>query len=100
MLVFRVEKRWFDKIIAGEKTHEYRKATPYWQKRYHLFSIGNIVEITCGYPKNGKVHDDGKPRSVLAIIMGVTIKNGMKTDLQVNEVVFDIEFSTIKGSEK
>lgn len=25
---------WYDKIIRGEKTHEYREVKPYWEKRF------------------------------------------------------------------
>lgn len=34
MLVFRLKKVWFDKIKSGEKTHEYRKMTPYWKNGF------------------------------------------------------------------
>jgi hypothetical protein len=32
-VVFRIRKQYFDAIITGEKTVEYRKNTPFWQKR-------------------------------------------------------------------
>lgn len=28
-----LKKKWFDKIKSGQKKHEYRLATPYWEKR-------------------------------------------------------------------
>jgi hypothetical protein len=32
-LVFRVRKKYFDDIVSGEKNIEYRKDSPFWQKR-------------------------------------------------------------------
>ena len=32
-IVFRVRKEYFDAIVRGEKTVEYRKVSPYWFKR-------------------------------------------------------------------
>lgn len=32
-IVFRVRKQYFDAIVAGEKTVEYRKDSPFWRKR-------------------------------------------------------------------
>ena len=33
VLTLTVSKQWFDKIVAGEKTEEYREIKPYWIKR-------------------------------------------------------------------
>ena len=32
-LTLTVSKQWFDMIVAGEKTEEYREIKPYWIKR-------------------------------------------------------------------
>jgi hypothetical protein len=32
-LVFRIRKRYFDAIVCGEKTTEFRRASPFWRKR-------------------------------------------------------------------
>jgi len=32
-LVFRIRKRYFDAIVRGEKTTEFRKASDFWRKR-------------------------------------------------------------------
>lgn len=33
VLTLSVKKLWFDKIVSGEKTEEYREIKPYWIKR-------------------------------------------------------------------
>lgn len=33
ILTLTVSKQWFDMIVAGEKTEEYREIKPYWIKR-------------------------------------------------------------------
>lgn len=33
ILHLTVNKKWFDLIVSGEKTMEYREDKPYWQKR-------------------------------------------------------------------
>ena len=33
ILPLTVSKQWFDKIVSGEKTEEYREIKPYWIKR-------------------------------------------------------------------
>lgn len=33
VLTLTVSKEWFDMIVAGEKTEEYRKIKPYWVAR-------------------------------------------------------------------
>ncbi|MGB3349768.1 MAG: ASCH domain-containing protein [Brucella anthropi] len=54
-ITFAVKLEYFEAIKSGEKTEEYRKRTPYWEKR--LFGNGlepipfDFVEITHGYPK-------------------------------------------------
>jgi len=32
-LSLTLHKKWFDRIAAGRKTHEFREAKPYWAKR-------------------------------------------------------------------
>ena len=44
VLTLTVSKQWFDMIVAGEKTEEYREIKPYWVAR--LFqNNSNIVEV-------------------------------------------------------
>jgi len=35
-IVFRVRKRYYDLIVEGDKTVEYRKDSRFWRKRLHL----------------------------------------------------------------
>ena len=44
VLTLTVSKQWFDMIVAGKKTEEYREIKPYWVAR--LFqNNSNIVDI-------------------------------------------------------
>lgn len=44
ILALTVSKQWFDMIMAGEKTEEYREIKPYWVAR--LFqNNSNIVDV-------------------------------------------------------
>lgn len=44
ILTLTVSKQWFDMIVAGEKTEEYREIKPYWVAR--LFqNNSNIVDV-------------------------------------------------------
>jgi len=45
-------RRWFDEILQGEKTEEYRDIKPYWTKRL-LDSEGRPVKYTHIIFKNG-----------------------------------------------
>lgn len=90
---------WFEEIKSGRKTHEYRKATPYWRKRivYEImdclpYSMGCIVhygsnydyvEFQKAYRKN--------PERMTFHIKKVNIINGKNTDLKIDEDVIDIE---------
>lgn len=37
-----VSKQWFDKIVSGEKTEEYREINAYWVRRIFYVSKGNV----------------------------------------------------------
>ena len=44
VLTLTVSKEWFDMIVAGEKTEEYREIKPYWVAR--LFqNNSNIIDV-------------------------------------------------------
>lgn len=87
---------WFEEIKSGRKTHEYRQAKPFWDKRIHwikdafeLQSYGYddifipIVIFQKAYRKN--------PETMEFQIKGVTYKNGKDTDLHIDGYVYDIE---------
>ena len=48
---------WFDQIVSGEKTHEFRLVTPFWTKRLEGRSY-DLIELSHGYPPR----DDQKRR--------------------------------------
>lgn len=103
MLTFNLKKEWFEKIKAGEKTHEYREFNLYWlarlQKHFELWD-DEIDEMERGkvyildYPIILKCGYTGE--KLKAIARYITIKNGLDTDLKINEDVFDVEFELIK----
>ena len=87
---------WFEEIKSGRKTHEYRKATPFWKKRLwdseqlfenvvgHNFKPYKFVEFQKAYRKNPE-------RMTFTIKKIDWLPWGLKTDLHCNEPVFDIE---------
>ena len=121
MLTFNLKKEWFDKIKSGEKTHEYRIMSEYWNKRItNLFkkadavvalnilkrriSDGLIAELypdfefrfACGYPKK-----NDKEKFLKAKMLSITCNiNGIDTDLKIDKPVYDIEFELIESEEK
>lgn len=100
MLILNLKKEWFDKIKSGEKTHEYRVFKDYWHNRiWKKQTLNNInyrkredyIEFVCGYaPK------EDKSKRLKAKIKSIKIINGKKTDLAINEKVYDIEFELIE----
>ena len=87
---------WFEEIKSGRKTHEYRKATPFWYKRLLSYmrlvvlcnSGGTVlvrpqVQFQKAYRKN--------PERITFEINKITIIDGEYTDLKCIEDVFDIE---------
>lgn len=51
ILHLTLHKIWFDKIVAGEKTEEYRALTPHWNQRLVGKSYDEI-HFRNGYSKN------------------------------------------------
>lgn len=86
---------WFEEIKSGRKTHEYRKATPFWKKRLwdsvqlsenvvgHNFKPYKFVEFQKAYRKN--------PERMLFKIKNISVINGKETDLHIDDYVYDIE---------
>ncbi|RPJ29473.1 MAG: ASCH domain-containing protein [Chloroflexi bacterium] len=48
-LVLHLKREYFDQIVSGEKTEEYRLANPYWTKRLEDRHYDFVV-LLCGYP--------------------------------------------------
>ena len=87
---------WFEEIKSGRKTHEYRQATHYWDKRIHwikdafeLKSYGHndvfipTVIFQRAYRKN--------PERMTFEIKDICLVDGKNTDLHIDGLVFDIE---------
>ncbi len=87
---------WFEEIKSGRKTHEYRQATHYWDKRIHwikdafeLKSYGHndvfipTVIFQKAYRKN--------PETMEFTIKDVNCINGLNTDLHIDAYVYDIK---------
>lgn len=86
MLTLNLEKKWFDKIKSGEKTHEYRDTTPYFASRLEKLKPGDQFILRWGYKADPE-------REVLAKFVRLSVvKDGMTTDLKHNNPVYDIEF--------
>lgn len=49
-LILPLKREYFDAIKSGEKSEEYRLATPYWRKRLENRHYGCVV-LTLGYPR-------------------------------------------------
>ena len=45
-----LKKKWFDLILSGQKTEEYREIKPYWNKRFE--KSFNKIQFRNGYSKN------------------------------------------------
>lgn len=56
-LILPVKSEYFDQMVLGQKTFEYRLRTPYWRKRLEGKQFDKVV-VTKGYPKR----DDGARR--------------------------------------
>lgn len=87
---------WFEEIKSGRKTHEYRQAKPFWDKRinwirdaFELKSYGHndvfipTVIFQRAYRKN--------PETMEFTIKDVNCVWGADTDLKIDDYVYDIE---------
>ncbi|MBQ8465330.1 MAG: hypothetical protein IJ545_04895 [Alphaproteobacteria bacterium] len=92
---------WFEEIKSGRKTHEYRKVTPFWIKRFEkafgfmmnykediVAHIENppfmpLIEFQKAYRKNAE--------KMLFQSKSLSIYTGTNTDLKCDWLVYDIE---------
>ena len=69
--VFRIRKRYFDAIVSGKKTVEFRKDSDYWRKRLKpsldtaVFICGKRVHRPYGY--NAAAAAKGQDRSAFKV---------------------------------
>lgn len=89
ILHLTVTKEWFDKIVSGEKTEEYREIKDYWDKRFvdkhHFFKNFDEVHFTNGY---------GSSRPFVRVECG-RIFISHRTFMGVHKLVFVIELKKI-----
>lgn len=94
---------WFNEIKSGRKTHEYRKATPFWCKRIcNLFGTAAAndsgrdiyIELPQEYMppvQFQKAYRKNPERMLFSIKRIEWLSSGINTDLHCEEPVFDIE---------
>ena len=87
-----LKKKWFDMILLGEKTEEYRDIKPYWRKRfyskkYHYITFRNgyaanapqfTIELKSITQSTGKLEwgaEEGKTYFVLSLGKIINKKN-------------------------
>jgi len=46
-----IKKKWFDMILSGAKTEEYREIKPYWTKRFYSKKY-HYITFRNGYANN------------------------------------------------
>nr|DAJ76603.1 MAG TPA: ASCH domain protein [Caudoviricetes sp.] len=87
-----IKKYWFNKIKAGEKTHEYRNAAN-WDNK---LGNGKYARYTTIRFRQGQVvKSTDKCKVLYAKIKSVKVVDGINTDLKVKNQVFDIEFELL-----
>lgn len=84
VLTLTVSKQWFDKIVSGEKTEEYREIKPYWVARlFHnnsnVVDVRNLASALAGRTDLLKKYIDAQ-RIVLKQYTHVLFINGYRKD--------------------
>lgn len=98
---------WFDEIKSGRKTHEYRKVSSFWLKRFSSSILPYEIKELKRFPssghwsaplwfyRNARVEFQRAyrkdPERMTFKIQGVRITSGHYTDLKCDCPVFDIE---------
>lgn len=81
VLFLILTEHWFDEIKSGRKTHEYREARDYWNKRLTGKRYTHVA-LRRGYGKGAEV--------MIFKINALTRKQNISNDLNVPDV-WDIE---------
>lgn len=53
MLTLTIEKKWFDMILSGEKTEEYRELKRYYDSRFRNAAMLKIRNTRQTFPSSG-----------------------------------------------
>ena len=75
-LYLTLKKKWFDMILSGEKTEEYREMKPYWLR---------LANATLMYDKIRFVNGYGKDRPSFEIELKDVVFAGRDFDIKGNE---------------
>lgn len=102
ILTLTVSKQWFDGIVSGEKTEEYREIKPYWvarllQNNRNIVDVRNLASALAGRTDLLKKYIDAQ-RIVSKQYTHVLFKNGYYDDSP--KVVKEIESITIGKPKK
>ena len=84
VLTLTVSKQWFDMIVSGEKTEEYREIKPYWvarlfQNNSNIVDVRNFASALAGRTDLLKGYIDAQ-RIVLKPYTHVLFINGYRKD--------------------
>lgn len=84
ILTLTVSKQWFDGIVSGEKTEEYREIKPYWvarllQNNRNIVDVRNLASALAGRTDLLKKYIDAQ-RIVPKQYTHVLFKNGYYDD--------------------
>lgn len=94
MIVLHIKKVWFEKIKAGEKTHEYREC----EKNKFLEKFVGITESQTIRFDLGYCGIDKTEKQIFATSKSIKrLESGKNTDLAIDAPVYDIEFELIRG---
>jgi ASC-1-like (ASCH) protein len=84
-ITMTLKKEWFDKILSGEKTIEYREYKPYWQTR--LNQRPESILFRNGYHKNAP--------AFVAQVDDIEVIDGISTDLKTHGLVYAIKLKHV-----
>lgn len=88
--------KWFDQIKSGQKTTEFRKKTPYWERRLKGVKKGDFIVFRRGYTnitltaaivKITPYHFSALPQEVKGFMMGV----------ECGDLFYAIDFKLLEG---
>jgi len=86
VLTMTLKREWFDKILSGEKSIEYRVAKEYWRARLEAYPghpTPNVIRFRNGYSASAP--------SFMADVIWVDLQNGKNTDLKYDGLVYAIK---------
>ena len=128
MLTFNLKKKWYEKILRGEKKVEYREVKPYWNKRIRnelvkYFKCDKNHPFFLQWNRMHNTWDDGEgisthcvgrdvhaplecrlvlgytKRYMTAIITRIEVVDGKYTDLAIDKPVYAIHLANVREAE-